>query len=80
MLNIVNTLIIRSLVRSSCELIATATQNNPKTQEAFLATLLRLLTILNDRSYPSSVGVKALYAVSCKILLYGCSYIQMPLL
>ena len=56
----------RSLVQSSCELIATATQNNPKTKEAFLPTLPHLLTILNDRGLPSSVGVKALYAVSCK--------------
>ena len=56
-------------MRSACELIATATQNNPKTQEAFLATLPRLLTILNDRSYPFSVGVKAVYAVSCKSIV-----------
>jgi hsp70-interacting protein len=46
-------------------LIATATQNNPKTQQAFLPTLPHLLTIISDRSIPSSVNVKALYAVSC---------------
>jgi hsp70-interacting protein len=66
-----------SMVQCSCELIAAATQNNPKTQEAFLATLPRLLTILNGRSFPASVAVKALYAVSCLTRGYDAGVIRL---
>ena len=54
------------IVLSTCELVATATQNNPLCQSAFLSTMPRLLTLLDCSDVPSGTRIKALYAISCE--------------
>ncbi len=56
----------RDLVISSCELIATASQNNLRCQQAFSRTTSKLLQVVGNSAVESSVRTKALYAVSCK--------------
>ena len=54
-------------MQSSCELIATASQNNPRCQEAFHSAIGKLLTLIENPSL-KDVRIKALYAVSCKYI------------
>lgn len=59
-------LFISDIVLGTCELVATATQNNPLCQSAFLSTMPRLLSLLDSSDVPSGTRIKALYAMSCE--------------
>ena len=55
-----------NLLQLSCDLVATATQNNPVCQQVFTAALPRLLEVVDDSSVAEGARVKALYAISCE--------------
>ena len=57
------------LLQLACEVIATASQNNPACQEAFLPSLPRLLAVVDDSALPDVARVKGLYAVSCECIM-----------
>lgn len=54
------------LLQLSCELVATAVQNNPVCQQAFIPALPRLLEVVDNTSMSDGARVKALYAISCE--------------
>ena len=56
--------VCRRLFRLTCEVIATASQNNTKCQQELFTAVPKLLVHVKDQSLDASSRTKALYAVS----------------
>lgn len=65
-----------SLRTYAASVIATAVQNNPSSQEAFIKYdgLEKLITICKEPTTPSSLLVKSLFAISCVIRNFDAGY------